>query len=105
MIFNLFLEFMALLLSLSCLGLIYFAIHECTESEFVPLYYFIALGATGILGLSLIRIEYMLFGNGFVLSSQMLQDLMISYIALFIFGTIWQSYEAEMAVPSFVDRE
>ncbi|MFB6190818.1 MAG: hypothetical protein ABEJ07_00925 [Candidatus Nanohaloarchaea archaeon] len=103
--FNLFLEFVALILSISSLGLIYIAIRECSESQFVPIYYFLALSSGGVAVLSLARIEAMFWGNGFVVSSALLQDLFISYIALFLFGSLWQSYEAEMCVPRFVDSD
>jgi len=87
------------------MGLIYIAINKCRESEFVPLYYFMALSIAGVIVLSIARIESAFWGNGFILPSYLLQDLMISYIALFLFGSLWQSYEAEMCVPSFVDKE
>lgn len=101
--FNLFLEALALLLSVCSLVLIYVAVDECRESEFIPLYYFIALSAGGVLVLSLARVEATFWGNGFILPSPLLQDLFLSYIALFLFGSLWQSYEAEMCTPSFVD--
>lgn len=103
--FNLFLEFVALMLSASSLVLIYIAIKECRESQFVPIYYFMALSAAGVFALSMARLEAMFWGNGFVISSSLLQDLLISYVALFLFGALWQSYEAEMCVPGFVDKE
>ncbi len=102
-VFNLFLQFVALLLSLISIVLVYIAIQECKESQFVPLYYFIALSIGGVIALSVARLEATLFGNGFVLSPQLLQDLFLSYIALFLFGSLWQSYETEMCVPAFVD--
>lgn len=103
--FNIFLQTVALLLSASSLALIYVAIMRCRESEFVPIYYFMALTAAGVLGLSLARMEATFWGKGFILSSSLLQDLFLSYIALFVFGALWQSYEAEMCVPDFVDKD
>jgi hypothetical protein len=103
--FNLFLQFVALILSASSLVLIYIAIKECSESQFVPIYYFLALSAGGVVALSLARLEATFWGNGFVISSALLQDLFISYVALFLFGSLWQSYEAEMCVPSFIDDD
>ncbi|MFB6147906.1 MAG: hypothetical protein ABEJ66_03405 [Candidatus Nanohaloarchaea archaeon] len=103
--FNVFLQIVALLLSASSLVLIYIAIERSSEAQFVPIYYFMALTASGALGLSLARLEATFWGNGFILSSAMLQDLFLAYISLFVFGTLWQSYEAEMAVPGFVERE
>lgn len=104
-VFSLFLRFLALLLSVLSIALIYVAISQCKESAFVPLYYFIALSVGGVLALSIARIEAAFWGNGFLLPSYLLQDLMVSYIALFLFGSLWQSYEAEMCVPSFVTKE
>lgn len=103
-VFNLFLEATALFLSFISLVLIYTAIEECKESQFVPIYYFIGMSVTGVIFLSLARIEATFWGNGFILNSQLLQDLFVSYIALFLFGTLWQSYEAEICIPSFVDE-
>ncbi|MFB6190129.1 MAG: hypothetical protein ABEJ91_01000 [Candidatus Nanohaloarchaea archaeon] len=103
--FNIFLQFVALLLSASSLVLIYVAIRECSESQFVPIYYFLALSAGGVMALSLARLEATFWGSGFIISSALLQDLFISYVALFLFGSLWQSYEAEMAVPSFMEDE
>lgn len=104
-VFNLFLQFVALLLSLLSLVLVYIAIEECRESQFVPLYYFLALSIGGVVALSIARVEATLFGNGFVLEPALLQDLFMSYIALFLFGSLWQSYETEMCIPSFVDSD
>ncbi len=103
--FGLFLNFLTLLLSLSCLVLIYLAIDRCRESEFVPLYYFIALSAGGVMALSVARVEAIFWGNGIVLSSSLLQDLLISYVALFIFGSIWQSHEAELCMIPLLGEE
>ncbi len=104
-IFNLFLEFFTLLLSLTSLVLVYVAIDSCRESVFVPIYYFIGLSIGSAFFLSLARIGQQLFNTGFILSPGLLQDLMMSYVALFLFGSLWQSYEAEVCVPSFVDSE
>lgn len=104
-VLNLFLEFLALFLSLSSLALIYVAINECKESQFVPIYYFLALSTAGVTALALARLEASLWGGGLVLSSSLLQDLFVAYVAMFLFGSLWQSYEAEMCVPEFVDKE
>lgn len=104
--FPLFLESLALMLSLVALVLVYLAVRQCRESEFVPLYYFIALSLAGVVLLSVSRIGASLYGPSFPLSSAIFQDLFLSYIALFLFGSLWQSYEASICVPpAFVDEE
>jgi len=102
--FNLFLQFFTLLLSLASIVLVYLAVDECAESAFVPIYYFIglSLGGTSMLSVSRIASELNL---EIMLSSAMLQDLFISYVVLFLFGSLWQSYEASLCVPNFVDNE
>lgn len=103
--FELFLQSTAFTLSAVSLVLVYISIKESSESSFVPIYYFLGLSLTGVLVLSLSEMVTTLLGPGTMLSSEMVKDLFLSYIALFLFGTIWQSYEAEMALPSFVDKE
>lgn len=100
--FNLFLQFFTLLLSLTSLVLVYLAVDECRESAFVPIYYFIglSLGSTTFLSISKLAAELQL---DFMISSAILQDLFISYVVLFLFGSLWQSYEASLCVPKFVD--
>ncbi len=104
-IFNLFLAFFTLLLSVTSLVLVYLAIDNCRESAFVPIYYFLGLSLASSLVFSLARIGELLFNTGFILSSALLQDLFISYVVLFLFGSLWQSYEAELCVPSFVETK
>lgn len=101
--FNLFLQFFTLLLSLASLVLVYLAVDECRESAFVPIYYFIGLSLTSTSFLSLSRIVAEL-NLDMVLSSAILQDLFVSYVVLFLFGSLWQSYEASLCVPKFVDN-
>lgn len=104
-LFNLFLEFFTLLLSVTSLVLVYMAVDQCRESAFVPIYYFIglSLGATTLLSISRIGAE--MIGKDFLISSVIVQDLFISYIVLFLFGSLWQSYEASICVPTFVEDE
>ena len=104
-LFNLFLEFFTLILSATSLVLVYFAVDQCRESAFVPIYYFIGLSLTATTFLSISRIGAELVGTGFPLSSVIMQDLFISYVVLFLFGSLWQSYEASICVPTFVEGE
>lgn len=99
--FTLFLEFFTFLLSIASIVLVYMAVDQCRESAFVPIYYFIgmALGAAMILSLARLGSQLM---QGFPLSSTLSQDLFISYIVLFLFGSLWQSYEASLCVPKFL---
>lgn len=103
--FALFLEFFTLLLSITSLILVYMAVRQCKESVFVPIYYFIALSLSATLVLSIARIGKQLMGTDFPLSSALMQDLFISYIVLFLFGSLWQSYEASICVPDFVEND
>lgn len=99
--FNLFLQFFTLLLSMASLVLVYLAVDDCRESAFVPIYYFIglSLGATLFLSASKISAELNLET---LLASATLQDLMVAYVVLFLFGSLWQSYEASLCVPKFL---
>lgn len=103
--FNLFLSFFTLLLAGTSIVLVYLAVDQCRESAFVPIYYFIgmALAASAILSISRMSME--LFGKNFVLSAKIVQDLFLSYVVLFLFGSLWQSYEASLCVPEFVDSD
>jgi hypothetical protein len=103
--FNLFLSFFTLLLAGTSLVLVYLAVDQCRESAFVPIYYFIgmALGSGAILALSRMSME--LFGSDFILSAKIIQDLFLSYVILFLFGSLWQSYEASLCVPEFINEE
>lgn len=103
-VFNIFLASLAFLLSGVSIVLIYHAINDCQESEFVPLYYFIALSVGGVMVLSASRIASFIYGDALMVSSDIVQDLFISYIALFLFGSLWQSYEAEMCRISFLEE-
>jgi len=103
--FALFLEFFTLLLSMTSLVLVYMAVRQCKESVFVPIYYFISLSLGATMVLSIARIGKQLAGPGFPMSSALIQDLFISYIVLFLFGSMWQSYEASICVPDFVEKE
>ena len=98
--FTLFLEFFTFLLSIASLVLVYMAVDQCRESAFVPIYYFIGLALSAAMLLSLARVGSQLM-TGFPLSSRLSQDLFISYIVLFLFGSLWQSYEASLCVPKF----
>jgi hypothetical protein len=106
-LFNLFLQFFTALLSLASLVLVYMAVDECRESAFVPIYYFIGLSLASTMILSLSQLAEGLYGSQFLLASQILQDLFLSYVVLFLFGSLWQSYEASICVPkfSFIDAD
>ncbi|MFB6291838.1 MAG: hypothetical protein ABEI58_00425 [Candidatus Nanohaloarchaea archaeon] len=101
-VFSLFLEVVALLLSLLGIGLIYLAIDHCTESAFVPIYYFIGLSLGSVVILSASKIGALFYENAFF-TSQIVQDLFLAYVALFLFGSLWQSYEASMCIPPYIE--
>ena len=102
-VFNLFLEFLALLLSVIGIVLIYLAIDNCKESAFVPVYYFIGMGLAAVALLSLSKAAASIYGSASVLTSSLVQNLLLAYVALFLFGSLWQSYEAELCVLPYVD--
>lgn len=96
--FSLFLPALALMLSLVSMGVLYWVITRCKQNIFLATYYFLGLSSLGVIGISLSRISKVLFGQTF-LGTALVQDLMVAYIALFIFGALWQSYETEICVP------
>lgn len=100
--FTLFLECFTFLLSIASIVLVYMAVDECRESAFVPIYYFIGMALTATMILSLVRLGSQLMPN-FPLSSALSQDLFLSYVVLFLFGSLWQSYEASLCVPKFLN--
>lgn len=102
--FTLFLEFFTLLLSIASIVLVYMAVDQCRESAFVPIYYFIGMALGAAMILSIARLGSQLV-NGFPLASTLAQDLFISYIVLFLFGALWQSYEASLCVPKFLKND
>ncbi len=102
MIFEVLLEAFAFLLSLVGIGLIYVAVQNSRKSEFVPVYYFIAFSLGSVALLSMARILSLVYKSS-ILVSDVVQSLLLAYVALFIFGALWQSYEAAMCTPPYVD--
>lgn len=103
-VFNIFLVSFAAILSLISIGLVYHISSNSRESEFVPIYYFIGMGIAGVFVVSVSRFFHMA-GFEWSISSSLIQDLFISYIALFLFGSLWQSYEAEMCRIEFLEDD
>lgn len=95
--FELFLPITAALLSLIGLVVSYWVITRCKEGEFIPTYYFIAFSFVAVLFMAISRISNVLFGSE-LFNYALLQDLMISWAALFLFGALWQSYEASIVM-------
>lgn len=53
--------------------------------------------------MSLGRLVNTLYGTN-LFNYVLLQDLLLAYISLFLFGALWQSYETELTVPpKFLD--
>lgn len=99
--FGLVLELFTVILSFFSLVLVYLAIDNCRESAFVPIYYFIGFSVVSA-GLTAASHTLSSLSIGGVLGSAITQDLMMAYTALFLFGALWQSYEAEICVPKFL---
>ena len=95
--FNLFLPTTAFLLGIMSAFVLYWVVTKCSKSEFVPIYYFIGLSIVSISVLSASRISEVLIG-GTLLDSVLLKDLMIAWTSLFLFGALWESYEASICV-------
>lgn len=95
--FELFLPIAAFLLSLVSLAVAYWVISRCKESEFMPTYYFIAFSIISVMTMSFSRIYRAMFGSE-LLNFVLMQDLMILWASLFLFGALWQSYETSICV-------
>lgn len=101
--FKLFLPALAFLMSVISLGVLYWVIKSCKEGAFIPTYYFLGFSIGAVMFMSLGRIVKTLYGTN-LFNYVLLQDLLVAYIALFLFGALWQSYETELCVPpKFLD--
>lgn len=101
--FKLFLPALAFLISIVSLGILYWIIKGCKENEFIPIFYFLGFSIGAVVFMSMGRLIKTLYGAE-LFDYVLFQDLMLAYIALFLFGALWQSYETELAVlPKFLD--
>ena len=96
--FELFLPALALLMSIVSLGVLYWIITNTEDSSFLPTYYFLGFSIGAVVFMSIGRLARRLFGAD-LFDYILLQDLLLAYIALFIFGALWQSYETDLCVP------
>lgn len=102
--FELFLPTLAFLMSLVSLTVLYWIIKSTEESSFIPTYYFLGFSIGAVVFMSLGRIVKTLYGTE-LFNYALLQDLLLAYIALFLFGALWQSYETDLCVPpKFIDE-
>lgn len=102
--FELFLPTLAFLMSLVSLTVLYWIIKSTEESSFIPTYYFLGFSIGAVVFMSLGRIVKTLYGTE-LFNYSLLQDLLLAYIALFLFGALWQSYETDLCVPpKFIDE-
>jgi hypothetical protein len=102
--FPLFLPALAFLMALTSLAVLYWIIKGCKESAFIPTYYFLGFSILAVVFMSMGRLVKTLYGTE-LFNFVLLQDLLLAYIALFLFGSLWQSYEAELSVPpDFLDE-
>lgn len=92
-------------MSIVSLGVLYWVINGCKESAFIPTYYFLGFSLGAVLFMSLARIMKVLYGSQ-LFDYFLVQDLLLAYIGLFLFGALWQNYETELCVPPpGVDRQ
>lgn len=96
--FKLFLPTLAFLMAIVSIAVLYWIIKGCKESAFIPTYSFIGFSIGAVAFMSLGRIIETLYGTD-LFDFVLLQDLLVAYIALFLFGALWQSYETELCVP------
>lgn len=75
----------------------YWVVTRCKEGEFIPTYYFIAFSIVAVFVMSLSRISNFMFGAE-LFNYVLIQDLMIAWAALFLFGALWQSYETSVVM-------
>ncbi|MFB6144088.1 MAG: hypothetical protein ABEJ98_02135 [Candidatus Nanohaloarchaea archaeon] len=101
--FNLFLPATAFLLSVVSLAVFYWIVKRCQEDIFLSTYYFLGLSLLAVMVFSASRIVEVLGAGGF--NYGLVKDLAISYVALFLFGALWQSYETEICMPPDWMRE
>lgn len=103
--FKLFLPTLAFLMSVISITALYWIIKGSKESEFIPTYSFIGFSIGAVALISLSRMVKTLYGAD-LFDFVLLQDLLIAYVALFLFGALWQSYETELAVPpNFLEED
>jgi len=102
--FKLFLPSLAFLMAIISLVVLYWVIKGCKENAFIPTYYFLGFSIGAVVFMSLGRVMKVLYGAE-LFNFVLLQDLLIAYIALFLFGALWQSYETELSIPpNFLDE-
>jgi hypothetical protein len=97
MFFKLFLPALGFLMSLVSLIVLYRIVAASKESEFIPTYYFLGFSIVAVVFMSLGRLVKTIYGTN-LFNYVLLQDLLVAYIALFLFGALWQNYEAEISL-------
>jgi len=97
MFFKLFLPALGFLMSLVSLIVLYRIVAASKESEFIPTYYFSWFSIVAVVFMSLGRLVKTIYGTN-LFNYVLLQDLLVAYIALFLFGALWQNYEAEISL-------
>lgn len=102
--FEIFLPVTAVLLSLIGLVVAYWVVTHSDESEFIPTFYFIAFSIVSILMTGLSRTAKALLDTH-LFNYPLMVDLMIAWASLFLFGALWQSYEASVVIkPSHLEE-
>jgi|GEM_PF-696242 len=96
--FQLFLPSLAALMAVVSLGVFYWVIKGCKESVFIPTFYFIGFSLGTLLLMAVARIFEILTGAA-LFNHELLQDLLMAYMALFLFGALWQNYETSVCIP------
>lgn len=85
-------------MSVISLIVLYWVLKGCKKSAFIPTYYFLGFSLGAVFLMSIARISEVLFGS-VLFNYVLLQDLLVAYMALFLFGALWQSYETSICVP------
>lgn len=99
--FKLFLPAVAFLMSLVSLAVLYWVVKGTKKSSFIPTYYFLGFSIVAVVFMALGRLVKTLYGTN-LFNYVLLQDLLVAYIALFLFGALWQSYEVEVGLPEHI---
>lgn len=90
--FQLFLPSFAFFIAIVSIVMIYLSLEDVKDSH-IPSQYLNIFALSGLGVFSAARI-YSLLTNGSLLDFPLLQDLMVAYIGLFLFGSVWQNREA-----------
>lgn len=102
-LFNTFLAASALMLATAGTAVLWLVLRNTESPDMMPVLYFIGLSFLSVLVTSVSRLAEQLSLGG-VLASPLLRDLMVAYTSLFLFGSLWQTYElSSVEKPDWID--